>query len=447
MNHSPFWPLVWKEYRAARAFWLSMAGLGLLAQMTAFWLTRRPADRDWWLYGLALMVSTGFAVGIGGTLFAIEHEDRTFGLLRMLPLRPGELSRREAAHRLAGHCFARRGALADGQRSGRLETPVALRCRSAVGLVGAGLRRRTGLGHPLLAGDSQSAAGDDRDAAGRLLGQRIVCHADANAQPGHDHLVRRGHSASPGGLGPGGRRRRLAAATLAGREISRQPLADPSAARHRPDRPPGEGANVAGVAPVVWHLVWQSWREGRTQVVLMLIAAVIGLGLFREIYWAMLSVATPANANTLVNQVIEFLPAALLSTLVGVLAFHADQVHSPRFLAERGVPPRLVWLSRQLAWGSWLLVWAMVIVALPGRWHRSKSPRGCLSTPGGRNVPSRIECSRPIPSNRWSSRGNIGGCCFAPMRPANSLRSPCGGPCWPWSWPPSWVHWRPRGRG
>ena len=91
MNHSPFWPLVWKEYRAARAFWLSMAGLGLLAQMTAFWLTRRPVDRDWWLYGLALMVATGFAVGIGGTLFAIEHEDRTFGLLRMLPLRPGEL--------------------------------------------------------------------------------------------------------------------------------------------------------------------------------------------------------------------------------------------------------------------------------------------------------------------------------------------------------------------
>ena len=37
------------------------------------------------------MISTGFAVGIGGTLFAIEHEDRTFGLLRMLPLRPREL--------------------------------------------------------------------------------------------------------------------------------------------------------------------------------------------------------------------------------------------------------------------------------------------------------------------------------------------------------------------
>ena len=32
MNASPFWPLVWKEYRAGRAFWLAMAVMGLVAQ-------------------------------------------------------------------------------------------------------------------------------------------------------------------------------------------------------------------------------------------------------------------------------------------------------------------------------------------------------------------------------------------------------------------------------
>ena len=87
MNHSPFWPLVWKEYRAGRAFWLSMAAMGLVAQVSVAWMTHQPADRDWWLYGIALMISAGFAVGIGGTLFAIEHEDRTFALMRILPLR------------------------------------------------------------------------------------------------------------------------------------------------------------------------------------------------------------------------------------------------------------------------------------------------------------------------------------------------------------------------
>ena len=35
MNHSPFWPLVWKEYRASRAFWLSMAAMGIVAQIGA----------------------------------------------------------------------------------------------------------------------------------------------------------------------------------------------------------------------------------------------------------------------------------------------------------------------------------------------------------------------------------------------------------------------------
>ncbi len=86
MNHSPFWPLVWKEYRAGRAFWLAMAGMGLVAQGGVAWLAHQPADRNWWLYGIALMISAGFAVGIGGTLFAVEHEERTFALMRILPL-------------------------------------------------------------------------------------------------------------------------------------------------------------------------------------------------------------------------------------------------------------------------------------------------------------------------------------------------------------------------
>jgi ABC-type transport system involved in multi-copper enzyme maturation permease subunit len=102
MNHSPFWPLVWKEYRVSRGFWLSMAAIGLVAQTSAFWLMRRSADRDWWLFGLALITATGFAVGVGGTLFAVEHEDRTFGLLRKLPLRARELGTAKLLSALAG---------------------------------------------------------------------------------------------------------------------------------------------------------------------------------------------------------------------------------------------------------------------------------------------------------------------------------------------------------
>ena len=102
MNASPFWPLVWKEYRVGRAFWLAMALMGLAAQAGVAWLAHRPADRDWWLYGIALMISAGFAVGIGGTLFAVEHEERTFGLLRVLPVRAKELGSAKLLCAVAG---------------------------------------------------------------------------------------------------------------------------------------------------------------------------------------------------------------------------------------------------------------------------------------------------------------------------------------------------------
>ena len=91
MNHSPFWPLVWKEYRAGRAFWLSMAAMGLVLQAGVWWLARPSYDRDAWLYQIAVMISAGFAVGMGGTLFAVENEEKTIALLRRLPVRPQAL--------------------------------------------------------------------------------------------------------------------------------------------------------------------------------------------------------------------------------------------------------------------------------------------------------------------------------------------------------------------
>ncbi len=102
MNHSPFWPLVWKEYRTGRAFWLSLAAMGLMAQAGVCWLAHQPTDRDWWLHGIALMISAAFAVGIGGTSFAAEHEEHTIALLRRLPLRAREVGAAKMLSALAG---------------------------------------------------------------------------------------------------------------------------------------------------------------------------------------------------------------------------------------------------------------------------------------------------------------------------------------------------------
>ncbi len=51
--------------------------------------------------------------------------------------------------------------------------------------------------------------------------------------------------------------------------------------------------------------------------------------------------------------------------LLGLCAFHADQWHRGyRFLADRGIPPKYVWLSRQsIAFGPPLLLLAALLLA------------------------------------------------------------------------------------
>ena len=83
--------IVWKEYRQLRSFWLAIALLGLAAQL-AVW-NFSYADKQWWLFALALMSATGYAIGAGAQLFAIEHEVGTFSYLRNLPLESRVLTR------------------------------------------------------------------------------------------------------------------------------------------------------------------------------------------------------------------------------------------------------------------------------------------------------------------------------------------------------------------
>ncbi len=86
MNSSVFWRLVWKEYRLQRAFWISMAVLTVLVQLLVLALVRPGADRITWLFTLGLGLPAFYALGCGSTLFAAEHEARTYGFQRALPV-------------------------------------------------------------------------------------------------------------------------------------------------------------------------------------------------------------------------------------------------------------------------------------------------------------------------------------------------------------------------
>lgn len=88
MNAAIVQRLMWKEYRFLRSFWLATlvlaacAAVGLRAH--AAWYERQVAGEDFFV--LAAVVSSMFALGAGGTLFATEHETGTAEFLHRLPL-------------------------------------------------------------------------------------------------------------------------------------------------------------------------------------------------------------------------------------------------------------------------------------------------------------------------------------------------------------------------
>ncbi|MBC7816660.1 MAG: hypothetical protein IAG10_07215, partial [Planctomycetaceae bacterium] len=90
MNAAILQRLVWKEYRVLRSFWLATLVLMIAASLAACWLEKwhlwglRLSGEDF--YFLAALGSCMYALGVGGMLFAIEHELSTVAFLRRLPL-------------------------------------------------------------------------------------------------------------------------------------------------------------------------------------------------------------------------------------------------------------------------------------------------------------------------------------------------------------------------
>jgi len=86
MNASIFWRLVWKEYRLQRAFWISMAVLTVLVELLVLAFVRPGPERITWLFAIGLGFPAFYALGCGATLFATEHEARTYEFQRSLPV-------------------------------------------------------------------------------------------------------------------------------------------------------------------------------------------------------------------------------------------------------------------------------------------------------------------------------------------------------------------------
>ena len=75
MNGHPFAQLVWKEYRAARDFWLALVVLVVGLQGLTLWASDDAAWNVQMVCTLALAAPAFFALGCAGAAFAIERED------------------------------------------------------------------------------------------------------------------------------------------------------------------------------------------------------------------------------------------------------------------------------------------------------------------------------------------------------------------------------------
>jgi hypothetical protein len=86
MTTAIFWRFLWKEYRVMRAFWISMACLAVLAQLSLVAFPALTHQAAAWTFSFALIFPALYAVACGATMFAAEKEEGTYEFLRGLPV-------------------------------------------------------------------------------------------------------------------------------------------------------------------------------------------------------------------------------------------------------------------------------------------------------------------------------------------------------------------------
>jgi hypothetical protein len=347
---------LWKEYRMLRGFWLGVAGLALLEMYVVRALVP-SGDQAPLLFGSAWAAAAFYAVGAAITLFAVEREEQTDSFLRLLPRRTWGLlagkviAAAATAFLLAGVLLVFASPWPPAQVAADLSVVGAVVVLQFLAwgvfmsfvcpqpLVAAVLAIAVAsLGMQFaLAASSESGTGlyltDYRMAAGAQLTLALAVGL-VDAWLGRRWLEPRERRS---------RRRRDQAREAASGETVAEASTAISAPRaaHLPRR------------AAFGRLFWQSWREGWKPML-----AVVPVGLL-----LMAGDGVSGMADTF------GIPLAstwfVIPALWGALVFRADQRGQRyRFLSEHAAPPRAVWLARQAAWLTPLVLGCMVLHAV-----------------------------------------------------------------------------------
>lgn len=364
MNDTVFWRLVWKEYRVQRAFWIAMAVLIVILQSIVAAFFTGAEERTNLLFHFALALPAFYALGCAATLFATEHETGTYEFQRALPVTARRLFFGKLACAIAGTVLmiVVFWLLAVALAGWRLPQPRVhglvwgLWGMAAVELTAWGtlcsLLSTRPLKAALLAVGGAAASVFSVAAVSQrwhgavtyvdILEYRIaIAVAVIAADVWLGYRWFRDRTAASGGILGFGR--------------SEAVTDEAAEALSRVSVPAGT---------VLGRLIWQQWRQS-ARMLLVFAAMVVPMLVFCVWRWAVMTSRAgrrvDADFEGLVGSVV-ILSAMVTGPLLASCTFLSDQWGAGLgFLAERGVRPRLVWLSRQLVWFPAVLVWVGVV--------------------------------------------------------------------------------------
>lgn len=357
MNAAILWRIVWKEYRQQRALWFAIAAGGVLMQLSVLLLSILNhvdglADR---LFTVALSVPVLYSLGCGASLFAGEHEAETFPFQQSLPVSAfrvfaGKFLFAVASalalfpvlwlvawvfsnwhlpanswHQMlwAGGCIAAIEVLIWASLASLVIRRV-LPAAVVSGLVAVFL----GYSALVLAVAFGDFFEQEVDEYFSTLPLRSLCALIALAVT--VDRGRRWFDENPAKLW----------GSRAATESTAKKKARVTKANH---------------LTIVGRLVWQQWRQSRVTMFCLVAAYFL-------LYVAMSDVF---ETNTSPEWLVIFTLLGLLATALGACTFWSDhQRQQYHFFTDHGVHGRLIWLSRQVAWGS-LLVIVGAISCLP----------------------------------------------------------------------------------
>jgi ABC-type transport system involved in multi-copper enzyme maturation permease subunit len=354
MNTAIFWRLVWKEYRQQRSLWIAIAMAGLIFQIAAlvYCTLQGVSELPNVLFTVALSVPILYSLGCGATLFAGEHEAGTFPFQQSLPVEASRVFWAKCFFAVASGLmlFPLLWLLAFAMTSWKLPDAnwhlqlwsggVVATIEVLVWAALASLALRRVLPAAIVSGGVAVLLGYSSLVVVMAFGNHVARQTDEYFST----LPIRSVFALIA----------LAMAARFGRQwFNERPMSWVASVAQRPRfgvaadhrTRPATGLTVFG------RLVWHEWRQCRLTMLWCSLGYLVLCG------WMV------ANIQLGILSFIGLLP--LLAVIFGASVFAADQRQGQyQFFAERGVRPRLVWLSRQVVWITALICVAILAVSL-----------------------------------------------------------------------------------